>query len=319
MEVNEDIVMYQVNSVEHRLIIRYDNDSLWLSLNQISLLFDRDKSAISRHIRNIFKSHELEKNSVVAKIATTASDGKTYMVDYYNLDLIISVGYRVNSKSGTQFRIWATKVLKEKLLESVNKVNADKELSKIVRFIARITAGSELGKDEAIGLLNVITEYDYALDVLDRYDHQELDFIHKNKESIVLTVGEVRRLVSEMKSKYSSGDLFGREKDNSLESSLAAIYQTYDGKELYNTPEEKAANLLYFLTKNHSFVDGNKRIAAATFICFLHKNQILYNNLGIKIIDNNTLVALTLMLAESNANDRIMLVKVITHLLNKQS
>lgn len=319
MEVNEDIVIYQVNSVEHRLIIRYDNDSLWLSLNQISLLFDRDKSAISRHIRNIFESHELEKNSVVAKIATTASDGKTYMVDYYDLDLIISVGYRVNSKRGTQFRIWATKVLKEKLLESVNKVNADKELSKVVRFIARITAGNELEKDEAIGLLNVITEYDYALDVLDRYDHQELDFIHENKESILLTVEEVRGIVSEMKSKYSSGDLFGREKDNSLESSLAAIYQTYDGKELYRTPEEKAANLLYFLTKNHSFVDGNKRIAAATFICFLHKNQILFNNLGIKIIDNNTLVALTLMLAESNPDDRIMLVKVITHLLNKHS
>lgn len=319
MEVNEDIVIYQVNSVEHRLIIRYDNDSLWLSLNQISLLFDRDKSAISRHIRNIFESHELEKNSVVAKIATTASDGKTYMVDYYDLDLIISVGYRVNSKRGTQFRIWATKVLKEKLLESVNKVNADKELSKVVRFIARITAGNELEKDEAIGLLNVITEYDYALDVLDRYDHQELDFIHENKESILLTVEEVRGIVSEMKSKYSSGDLFGREKDNSLESSLAAIYQTYDGKELYRTPEEKAANLLYFLTKNHSFVDGNKRIAAATFICFLHKNQILFNNLGIKIIDNNTLVALTLMLAESNPDDRIMLVKVITHLLNIHS
>lgn len=317
MEVNEDIVIYQVNSVEHRLIIRYDNDSLWLSLNQISLLFDRDKSAISRHIRNIFESHELEKNSVVAKIATTASDGKTYMVDYYDLDLIISVGYRVNSKRGTQFRIWATKVLKDKLLESVNKVNADKELSKVVRFIARITAGNELEKDEAIGLLNVITEYDYALDVLDRYDHQELDFIHENKESILLTVEEVRGIVSEMKSKYSSGDLFGREKDNSLESSLAAIYQTYDGKELYRTPEEKAANLLYFLTKNHSFVDGNKRIAAATFICFLHKNQILFNNLGIKIIDNNTLVALTLMLAESNPDDRTMLVKVITHLLNK--
>lgn len=318
MQPKEDIVFYPSGRYGN-LEVMFKDETLWLTLNQVADLFERDKSVISRHLTNIFREGELIRDATVAKNATVQTEGKRDViryVEFYNLDVIISVGYRVNSKRGTQFRIWATKVLKEKLLESVNKVNADKELSKVVRFIARITAGNELGKDEAIGLLNVITEYDYALDVLDRYDHQELDSIDENKESILLTVDEVRRLVSEMKSKYSSGDLFGREKDNSLESSLAAIYQTYDGKELYRTPEEKAANLLYFLTKNHSFVDGNKRIAAATFICFLHKNQILFNHLGIKIIDNNTLVALTLMLAESNPNDRIMLVKVITHLLN---
>ena len=319
MEFNEDIVIYQVENVDHKLIIRYDNDSLWLSLNQISILFERDKSAISRHIRNIFISKELERNSVFAKIATTANDGKTYMVDYYNLDMIISVGYRVNSKRGTQFRIWATKVLKEKLLESVNMVNTEKELSRVVRFIARITEGKELGKDEAIGLLNVIAEYDYALDMLDKYDHQLLDYTPEDRKSYILKVSEVRQLVREMKLKFSSGNLFGREKDSSLESSVAAIYQTYEGRELYRTPEEKAANLLYFLTKNHSFVDGNKRIAAATFIYFLNKNQILFNRLGIKIIDNNTLVALTLMLAESDPNDRIMLVKLIAHLLSNHT
>jgi prophage maintenance system killer protein len=288
-----------------------------LTLNDLSTLFFRDKSVISRHIKKIFLEGELIRDSVVAKNATTGADGKTYQVEYYNLDAIISVGYRVNSLRGTQFRIWATRVLKEKLLESVNTKNAQMELAKVVKFIGRITEGKALEKEEAVGLLHVITDYNYALEILDKYDHQQLEVQTSFSKSEQITVEEVRQLVVSMKQKFGGSDLFGMEKDKSLESSVAAIYQTFDGVELYPSPEIKAANLLYFTTKNHSFVDGNKRIAAALFIYFLHKNKILFNDYGTKIIDNNTLVALTLMLAESNPNDKEMLVKVIVNLIQK--
>ena len=314
--MNELIIYQEPNGVNDLKVV-FENDTFWLTLNDLSTLFFRDKSVVSRHLKKIFLEGELIRDSVVAKNATTGADGKTYQVEYYNLDAIISVGYRVNSKRGTQFRIWATRVLKEKLLESVNTKNAQMELANVVKFIGRITEGKALEKEEAVGLLHVITEYNYALEILDKYDHQQLEVQTSFNKSEQITVEEVRQLVVSMKQKFGGSELFGMEKDKSLESSVAAIYQTFDGIELYPSPEIKAANLLYFTTKNHSFVDGNKRIAAALFIYFLHKNKILFNDYGTKIIDNNTLVALTLMLAESNPIDKEMLVKVIVNLIQK--
>lgn len=320
MQVSEEIIVYQSSDLNSKLKVRFESDSLWLSLNQLTQLFERDKSVISRHLTNIYKEGELTREATVAKNATVQIEGNREVfreVEYFNLDAVISVGYRVNSKRGTQFRIWATKVLKEKLLESAKRSDQTNQLTQVIRFIARITEGKSIEKEEALGLLQVITEYDYALELLDQYDHQKLTLtpVPVEKESKIITVAEVRQLVREMKEKFRVSHLFGREKDESLESSVAAVFQTFDGKQLYCSPEQKAANLLYFLTKNHSFVDGNKRIAAATFIYFLHKNNMLYTSQRMKIIDNNTLVALTLMLAESNPDDREMLVKVIVKIL----
>ncbi len=312
-----EIVKYIAPDNKIVIEVEFEKDTVWLTQQQMTLLFNQTKQNISLHINNIFREKELSQNSVVKESLITASDGKNYLTKLFNLDVIISVGYRVKSLRGTQFRIWATRIIKEKLLESVNSKNAQSELAKVVKFIDRITEGKALEKDEAVGLLNVITDYNYALEILDKYDHQQLEIQTSIGKSEQITVEEVRQLVVSMKQKFGGSDLFGKEKDKSLESSVAAIYQTFDGVELYPSPEIKAANLLYFTTKNHSFVDGNKRIAAALFIYFLHKNNILINDYGTKIIDNNTLVALTLMLAESNPIDKEMLVKVIVNLLQK--
>lgn len=307
-----EVIKYIAPDTKVELEVGLEQETVWLNQDQMVTLFQRDQSVISRHIRNVFSEGELDRKSNMQKMHITNSDKP---VMYFNLDVIISVGYRVKSIRGIQFRIWATKVLKEKLLESVNRRNSAEELVNVVRYIGRITEGKALEKEEAVGLLHVITDYSHALEILDQYDHQRIEVAIRDGESVRVTADEIRQLVKEMRQKFGAGDLFGIEKDQSLESSVAAIYQTFDGKELYPAPEIKAANLLYFLVKNHSFVDGNKRIAAATFIWFLHKNNILFDNYGIKVLDNNTLVALTLMLAESNPDDREMLVKVVVKLL----
>ncbi|MBE0639288.1 MAG: virulence protein RhuM/Fic/DOC family protein [Bacteroidales bacterium] len=309
-----EVIKYIAPETEIELEVGFERDTVWLSQDQMVALFQRDQSVISRHIKNVFIERELDEKSNMQKMHIANSDKP---VMFYNLDVIISVGYRVKSLRGTQFRIWATKILKEKLLESVRRKSTAEELVNVVKYIGRITQGRALEKEEAVGLLYVITDYSHALEMLDKYDHQLLELKAGLKESTLVTVEEIRQLIAEMKTKFGGSALFGLEKDRSLESSVTAIYQTYDGKELYPSPEIKAANLLYFLVKNHSFVDGNKRIAAASFIFFLHKNNLLYSDYGAKIIDNNTLVALTLMLAESNPADREMLVKVVVNLLNR--
>jgi len=316
----KEIVKYSAPDNQIVIEVRFDNDTLWLTQKQIAEMFQTTPQNITLHLKNLFAEGEIELKSTCKEYLQVQKEGSRIIERkqlFYNLDAILSVGYRVNSKRGTQFRIWATKVLKEKLLESVNSKNAQLELAKVVKFIGRITEGKALEKDEAVGLLNVITDYYYALEILDKYDHQQLEIQTLLSKSEQITVGEVRQLVVSMKQKFGGSELFGLEKDKSLESSVAAIYQTFDGIELYPSPEIKAANLLYFTTKNHSFVDGNKRIAAALFIYFMHKNNILFNDYGTKIIDNNTLVALTLMLAESNPDDKEMLVKVIVYLIQK--
>jgi prophage maintenance system killer protein len=293
-------------------------------------LFGRDKSVISRHLQNVFNSKELNRHLVVAKNATTAADGKTYRVDYYNLDAILSVGYRVNSKRGTQFRIWATQVLKEHLVRgfTVNERRLKEQqqrlddLQQTVGLLGRVIEGRALKTDEAEGLLHVIVDYSHALSLLDQYDHHQLVIRDTTKppEPVVLTYEQSRQAIDKMGEQMDvKRGLFGIERDNSFKSAVNTVYQTFGGSELYPSVEEKAANLLYFVVKNHGFVDGNKRIGAFLFIWFLDANRLLYTGEGQKRLADNALVALTLMIAESKSKDKDIIIKVIVNLINKNN
>ena len=303
-----------------RVDVKLDKETIWLHLNQIAALFERDKSVISRHLRNVFKEKELHRDSVVAFFATTAADGKKYNVEYFNLDAIISVGYRVNSKRGTQFRIWASKVLREHLLKgySVNEKRL-KELNQAIRLIVDVANRRELTGDEARALLCVVKDYSFALDLLDDYDHQRVS-LHDTTPGPVnaLTYGEARRVVDRLRGKFETSGLFGQEKDDSLKGALGAVMQTFDGKEVYPSIEEKGANLLYFLIKDHPFIDGNKRIGAALFLWFLEKNNALYRADGTKRIADNALVAMTLLIAESPPQEKDLLARVLVNLISQR-
>ena len=322
------IEIYQIENGSTEIQVKLENETVWLSLNQITELFERDKSVISRHINNIFKENELDRNSVVAKNATTAADGKIYQVDFYNLDVIISVGYRIKSQRGTQFRIWANKILKDYLIKgfSINQQRLAqesqklKELQQTVKILGNIISQQQLTNDESLGLLKIISDYAYALDILDRYDYQSLEITETSgKEKYQLSYEEAIRQVNWTKKVYGNSELFGNQKDESFRSSIATIYQTYNGIDLYPSIEEKAANLLYFITKNHSFTDGNKRIAAFLFLYFMERNGILYDHQGNKRIADNTLVALTLMIAVSKTEEKDTMVKVIVNLINRKN
>jgi prophage maintenance system killer protein len=325
-----EIAIYKARGGKTTLEVKLQQENVWLNLNQMTELFKRDKSVISRHIRNVFKEGELTPRSVVANFATTAADGKAYQVDYYNLDVIISVGYRVKSQRGTQFRIWATQVLKDHLIKgySINEKRLKEqnerlvELQETVNLMGRVIQGRELDRAEAAGLLHVITDYSYALSLLDQYDRQQLKICKTTrKEHFAINYDDARRAIDKLgeqsRRKGHPIGLFGKEKDKSFKGSLGAIYQTFDGKEVYPSIEEKAAHLLYFVVKNHSFVDGNKRIGAFLFIWFMDANGILYTKKGLKRIGNNALVALTLMIAESKPKDKDIIIKVIVNLINK--
>jgi len=322
------IEIYQLEDGKTEISVRFDQDSVWLNLMQLTELFQRDKSVISRHINNIFKENELDKNSVVAKNATTASDGKVYQVDYYNLDVIISVGYRIKSQRGTQFRIWANKVLKDYLVQGFvlnekrlnQKTEQLKELQKSVKILGNFISNMELTSDESLGLISIITDYAYALDILDQYDYQTLTISETSgKETYQVCYEEAVKQIQNIKEKFNASDLFGREKDNSFKSSISTIYQTFEGIDLYPSIEEKAANLLYLVTKNHSFTDGNKRIAAFLFLYFLERNGVLYNERRQKRIADNALVALTLMIAVSKTEEKETMIRVIVSLINKKN
>jgi prophage maintenance system killer protein len=325
MKEKGDIAIYQLDSAEGQIEVTLSNDTVWLSLNQMVNLFGRDKSVISKHLSNIFREGELNRVAVVAKNATTGSDGKTYKVEYFSLDVIISVGYRVKSKQGTQFRIWANKVLKDYLTKgyAIDRKRFQEqsrqldELKQTVKLLGNVIGTKTLNSDEATGLLKVVTDYAYALDVLDRYDHQILEIEATSpKELFQITYAVATEAIKGLKDKFGGSSLFGNEKDESFQGSLAAIYQTFDGKDLYASVEEKAANLLYFIIKNHSFSDGNKRIAAFLFVWFLEKNGILYRADGSKKVADNALVALTLMIAESKPEEKDMMIKVVVNLIN---
>ena len=312
-----EILVYQADDGETKVEVRLRDETVWLTLNQLADLFDRDKSVISRHLRNIFESGELARKAVVAKNATTATDGKTYQVEHFSLDAIISVGYRVNSIRGTQFRIWATNVLRDHMIKgySVNQSRL-RDLNQAVRLIADTAQRRDLSGDEAKALLRVVEEYRRALTLLDDYDHQRVSK-PKTTGKLIHRLGyeEALRIVDQMRTQFEESTVFGVEKDKGLESALGAVMQTFDGREVYPSLEEKAAHLLYFLVKNHAFVDGNKRIAAALFLWFLERNDILTDGHGQPLVSDASLVAMTLMIAESRPAEKDVLVRIVTHLL----
>lgn len=295
-------------------------ETIWASEQQIAALFERDRTVVSKHIKNIFTEKELIQDSVCAKFAHTANDGKTYNVTHYNLDVIISVGYRVKSKIATQFRIWATKTLKDHLIQgySINKKRLD-QLKKTIQLIDRASKIAT-SNSETKDLINVLSDYTRALYILDHYDHQKLKKSDSGNEVFFkINYQEAKNAIEQLRIKFGGSKIFGNEKDQSFKSSIAVIDQTFDGKELYPSIEEKAANLLYLVVKNHSFTDGNKRIAAWLFVWYLDKNNFLYREDGSKKIVNNTLVALTLMIAESNPKEKEIITNVITNLINTEN
>ena len=305
MNKNE-IILFETADNEVSLQVQMKDETVWLTRNQMAELFDRDVKTIGKHISNALKE-ELD-GSTVAKIATVQTEGNrevTREIEYYNLDMIISVGYRVKSQRGVEFRRWANSVLKEYILKgyAVNDKRIN-QLGQIVQIMKR--AENQL---DAQQVLSVVESYSAALDMLDDYDHQTMSKPKGNKATYVLSYDECREVIDKMK--YASrSDLFGNEKDESFKGSIGAIYQSFGGKDLYPSLEEKAANLLYFVTKNHSFADGNKRIAATMFLYFLDKNKALFVE-GSKRITDFTLVALTIMIAESKPEEKEMMVNVI--------
>ena len=323
-----EIIIYQSSDGQTELDVRLEGDSVWLSQAQLSSLFNSDRTSVGRHIRNIYKSGELEENATCAFFAQVQQEGKRTVkrtIPYYNLDIVISVGYRVNSKRATQFRIWANRVLKEYLIKgyAINhnaKAEQLEELKRTIAVMNDVLAAKSVTKDEAIGLLRVISDFAYGLDTLDRYDYQQLEISDTTTEELFrATYESAIDALQVLKTQFGASELFAREKDGSFHSTMGAIYQTFGGKDLYPSVEEKAANLLYLTTKNHSFSDGNKRIAAFLFLWFLEKNGILYREDGSRLIDNNTLVALTLMIAESRTEEKDIMTKVVVNLINKRN
>lgn len=324
IEQQKNIAIYQSADGKMQIDVHLQEQTIWLSLDQISSLFQKDKSTISRHIKNVFLSEELDKESVVAKFATTAKDGKTYQVDYYNLDMIISVGYRVNSKIATQFRKWATSILKQYLVEgyAINEKQLQEQKSKVtqlqnaINLLNRSIEHQAENLDDAKKLSALMADFASGLDLLDDYDNKTLDTKGKTiKPAVVIKKEEFLNVIDKMKPEFGS-DVFANPKDESFDSSINQIYQTFGGQECYPSLEEKAAMLLYFLVKNHSFTDGNKRIGAACFLYFLDKNGILYQN-NAQIIDNAALFALTVLIAESKPEEKEMMKQVIISVLNK--
>ena len=322
MEENK-IVIYQTEDGQTQIDVRLENETVWLTANQMSLLFDRDEKTIRKHINNVFSEGELEKinNTHFLRVV-----GVKQPVATYNLDVIISVGYRVKSKRGTAFRIWARKVLKDYLVKgyAVNeRIRKEQigELRQLVGMLGRTIQNQPmLSNDETNALFEVVTDYTYALDTLDNYDYQRLVIDKTTKEEpFHATYENAMEAIDGLREKFGGSSLFGNEKDDSFKSSIGQIYQTFGGEDLYPSVEEKAAMLLYLVTKNHSFSDGNKRIAATLFLWFLNNNHCLYRPNGSKRLADNTLVALTLMIAESRTEEKDVMVKVVVNLINQQN
>ena len=326
MDNRGNIVIYQTKDGKTSIDVKLENETVWLTQAQMADLFQKDRTVIGRHINNVYREGELERDITCAKFAHMGSDNdQQYETAVYNLDVIISVGYRVKSQRGTQFRIWANKILKDYLIKgyAINQqVKAAQlaDLKSTVRLLSNVIEHKQLTLDEANGLLRVITDYTYGLDTLDKYDYQQLEVDSTTPtEEFRATYEEAMEAIHLLQKKFGSSDLFGNEKDQSFKSSINTIYQTFGGEELYPSIEEKAAMLFYLVVKNHSFSDGNKRIAAFLFLWFLEKNGILYKSDGSKLIGNNTLVALTLMIAESRTEEKDVMVKVVINLINKNN
>ena len=314
--IGNELILFETEDRSVTLTVPVNQEMVWLSRNQMAELFDRDIKTIGKHINNALKE-ELDNQVVVAKFATTTEHGaiegktQTHMTDFYNLDVIISVGYRVKSKRGVEFRKWANSVLRQYILRgyAVNN-NRIAQLGEVIQIMKR-TQNSLDSKQ----VLSVIERYNTALDLLDAYDHQNMSRPKGNVATYVLTYEECMDIIASMRFGDES-DIFGKEKDGSFEGSIGNIYQSFAGQDLYPTLEEKAAHLLYFVTKNHSFLDGNKRIAATIFLYFLDRNGVLFID-GEKTIDDHTLVALTIMIAESKPDEMEMMITVIMNCMKK--
>ena len=321
-----EIILYTATDNQTQIDVQFEKDTVWLNQEQLVTLFQRDQSVISRHIRNVFKEGELDEKSNMQKMHIANSDKP---VAYYNLDVIISVGYRVKSKQGTQFRQWATQRLKdylvkgyalnEKRLKELNYKYSD--LQKAIKLASNAGNIESLSSNEAKGILKVIEDYAYALETLDKYDHQKLTIETSSSQASIkkLTYEEAITQIILWREYQKAGNLFGNEKDQSFRSSLETIYQTFDDTDLYPSFEEKAANLLYFVVKNHSFSEGNKRIAAGLFVYFLDMNNQLLNESGNKRIGDNALVAITIMIAESKSEEKEMMIKLVVNLINNKN
>jgi len=328
---NGQILLYQGRDGKTEVEVSLRDETVWLSQKQMASLFDKDTDTIGLHLRKIFNEGELDEAATTEDSSVVQQEGPRRVrrkIRFYNLDAIISVGYRVNSKRGTQFRIWATNVLRQHLVEGYTlnqkrlQDQSDKirELQQAIRMIDQIADHKALASDEASGLIRVMRDYAYGLDLIDAYDHQRVDVSEVSEQGgVPLDYQAARQAIGELRKLYQAGDLFGREKDDSFQGSLANVFQTFNKQQLYPSIEEKAANLLYFLVRNHPFVDGNKRIAAFMFLWFLEKNQYLYRPDRSKRIADNALVALTLMFAESRPQEKDLIVNMTINLIDNKN
>ena len=323
MDNNNQIIIYQTDDDQTQIDVRLENETVWLTTQQMAMLFDREESNIRRHVINVFKEGELKKENNVHFLHV---NGVKKPVPFYNLEVIISVGYRVKSQRGVQFRQWANRVLKQYLIKgyAINerlRHEQISELRQLVQVVSRTLQHREQENTiETQDLLDVVVDYTYALDTLDNYDYERLTIDQTTKvASFHATYENAMEQIQRLRDKFGASVLFGNEKDDSFKSSIGQIYQTFGGEELYPSVEEKAAMLLYLVTKNHSFSDGNKRIAATLFLWFLNNNKILYNSDGSKRIADSTLVALTLMIAESKTEEKDIMVKVVVNLINQRN
>lgn len=323
--LNDKIIIYQSEDGKTQLDVKLEKETVWLTQKQIAELFGTKRPAITKHLKNIYASEELTEESTCSILEHMGNDGRqSYNTKYYNLDAILSVGYRVNSKNATRFRQWANSVLKQYLVkgyainENIRK-HQIAELRQLIQVLGRaIQQQPTKTTDESNALFDVVVDYTYALDTLDNYDYQRLHIAKTTKEEpFHATYENAMHEIDVLRQKFGGSVLFGNEKDESFKSSIGQIYQTFDGTELYPSVEEKAAMLLYLVTKNHSFSDGNKRIAATLFLWFMNNNAILYRPDGTKRIADNTLVALTLMIAESKTEEKDIMVKVVVNLINQ--
>lgn len=323
--LNDKIIIYQSEDGKTQLDVKLEHETVWLTQKQIAELFGTKRPAITKHLKNIYASEELTEESTCSILEHMGNDGRqSYNTKYYNLDAILSVGYRVNSKNATRFRQWANSVLKQYLVkgyainENIRK-HQIAELRQLIQVLGRaIQQQPAKTTDESNALFDVVVDYTYALDTLDNYDYQRLHIAKTTKEEpFHATYENAMHEIDVLRQKFGGSVLFANEKDESFKSSIGQIYQTFDGTELYPSVEEKAAMLLYLVTKNHSFSDGNKRIAATLFLWFMNNNAILYRPDGTKRIADNTLVALTLMIAESKTEEKDIMVKVVVNLINQ--
>jgi death-on-curing family protein len=319
-----EVIKFSDGEIE--VLPKIENESIWVTQKQLYELFERDKSVISRHIRNIFKSGELDRGSTVANFATVQKEGNREVIreiEYYNLDMIISVGYRVNSKRATKFRQWATSILKNYILKGyvINKKRLD-EFKNEIELLTRTVKSSNIGEIEAKGFWDIVTKYTKSWILLNKYDENSLELPKGKKAKFILDYDEAKEEIEKLKTnlitKKEATNLFGLERENSFKGIIRNIYQTFGGEDLLPNIEEKASNLFYYIVKDHPFTDGNKRIGAFMFVLFLSKNNYLYDDSSELKINSNTLIALALLIAESNPSEKELIIKLISNLISEQ-